>query len=185
MVIGIEPYNFIAKDYGKPVVIAGFEPLDLLQSVLMVLQQIRDQRAEVENQYARIVPDQGNPISLAACDDVYERRARFEWRGLGEIDRSGLKIRDKYARFDAEQKFGIGYGRRKSCCSRARRLCLCTSHDRAIKTGAMSTIWQRLHARTSAWGVDGFFRRVLCRLLSIWWCASRLRNARSQWHDRA
>ena len=111
MVIGIDPYNFIAKDYGKPVVIAGFEPLDLLQSVLMVLQQIRDQRAEVENQYARIVPDKGNPISLAACDDVYERRARFEWRGLGEIDESGLKIRDKYARFDAEQKFGIGYGR--------------------------------------------------------------------------
>ena len=111
MVIGLEPYDFIAKDYGKPVVIAGFEPLDLLQSVLMVLKQIRDKRAEVENQYSRIVPDQGNPISLAACEDVYERRERFEWRGLGEIDESGLKIRDKYARFDAERKFGIGYGR--------------------------------------------------------------------------
>jgi hydrogenase expression/formation protein HypD len=110
MVIGIRPYDFIARDYNKPIVVAGFEPLDLLQSVLMVLEQIRDGRAEVENQYSRVVPDEGNPASIAACDDVYEKRERFEWRGLGEIDASGLKIRDKYATFDAEQKFGIGYG---------------------------------------------------------------------------
>ena len=87
----------------------GFEPLDLLQSVLMVLTQIRDGRAEVENQYARIVPEHGNPISIAAINDVYERRPSFEWRGLGEIDASGLKIRDSYKAFDAEEKFGIGY----------------------------------------------------------------------------
>ena len=110
MVIGTEPYEFIAKDYGKPLVVAGFEPLDLLQSVLMVLEQIRDGRAEVENQYARVVPDEGNPVSIAACEDVYERRKTFEWRGLGEIDLSGLKIRDKYGAFDAERKFSIGYG---------------------------------------------------------------------------
>jgi len=110
MVIGVRPYDFIARDYGKPIVVAGFEPLDLLQSVLMVLEQIRDGRAEVENQYARVVPDEGNPASIAACDDVYEKRDRFEWRGLGEIDASGLKIREKYAAFDAERKFGIGYG---------------------------------------------------------------------------
>lgn len=109
MVIGIEPYRFIAKDYGKPIVVAGFEPLDLLQSVLMVLEQIRDGRAEVENQYSRIVPDAGNPASIAACEDVYEPRESFEWRGLGEIDSSGLKIRNKYKAFDAEEKFGIGY----------------------------------------------------------------------------
>ena len=110
MVIGIRPYEFIARDYGKPIVVAGFEPLDLLQSVLMVLEQIRDGRAEVENQYARVVPDEGNPVSIAACEDVYERRKSFEWRGLGEIDLSGLKIREKYAMFDAERKFAIGYG---------------------------------------------------------------------------
>jgi hydrogenase expression/formation protein HypD len=110
MVIGVRPYDFIARDYGKPIVVSGFEPLDLLQSVLMVLEQIRDGRAEVENQYARVVPDDGNPVSIAACEDVYERRASFEWRGLGEIDLSGLKIREKYAAFDAERKFGIGYG---------------------------------------------------------------------------
>ncbi len=110
MVIGTKPYDFIAEDYGKPIVVAGFEPLDLLQSVLMVLEQIRDGRAAVENQYARVVPEEGNPVSIAACEDVYERRKSFEWRGLGEIDLSGLKIREKYAAFDAERKFGIGYG---------------------------------------------------------------------------
>ena len=109
MVIGVHPYDFIARDYGKPIVVAGFEPLDLLQSVLMVLTQIRDGRAEVENQYARIVPEHGNPISIAAINDVYERRPSFEWRGLGEIDASGLKIRNHYKAFDAEEKFGIGY----------------------------------------------------------------------------
>lgn len=110
MVIGTHPYDFIAQEYGKPIVVAGFEPLDLLQSVLMVLEQIRDGRAEVENQYARVVPEDGNPISLAAIADVYEARPTFEWRGLGEIDNSGLRIRSKYAAFDAEEKFGIGYG---------------------------------------------------------------------------
>ncbi|NVJ94091.1 MAG: hydrogenase formation protein HypD [Marivivens sp.] len=109
MVIGVHPYDFIARDYNKPIVVAGFEPLDLLQSVLMVLTQIRDGRAEVENQYARIVPEHGNPISIAAMEDVYERRPSFEWRGLGEIDASGLKIRNRYKAFDAEEKFGIGY----------------------------------------------------------------------------
>lgn len=110
MVIGIEPYQFIARDYGKPLVVAGFEPLDLLQSVLMVLEQIRDGRAEIENQYSRVVPDHGNPVSIAAIDDVYETRPSFEWRGLGEIDVSGLRIREKYRAHDAEEKFGIGYG---------------------------------------------------------------------------
>ena len=117
MVIGIEPYQFIARDYGKPIVVAGFEPLDLLQSVLMVLEQIRDGRAEVENQYSRIVPDAGNPASIAAVADVYEERPTFEWRGLGEIDQSGLRIRDTYAAFDAEAKFGIGYGGKRRVVS--------------------------------------------------------------------
>lgn len=109
MVIGIHPYDFIARDYGKPIVVAGFEPLDLLQSVLMVLEQIRDGRAEVENQYSRVVPEHGNPVSLRAIEEVYEPRPSFEWRGLGEIDASGLRIRDAYRAWDAEEKFGIGY----------------------------------------------------------------------------
>ena len=109
MVIGIHPYDFIARDYHKPIAVAGFEPTDLLQSVLMVLRQIECGVALVENQYARVVPEHGNPVSMAAIADVYERRPSFEWRGLGEIDASGLRIRPRYAAFDAEVKFGIGY----------------------------------------------------------------------------
>ncbi|MCH8467226.1 MAG: hydrogenase formation protein HypD, partial [Roseinatronobacter sp.] len=109
MVIGTHPYDFIAQEFDKPIVVAGFEPIDLLQSVAMVLRQIAEGRAEVENQYARVVPEHGNPASLAAIADVYERRPSFEWRGLGEIEASGLRIRPAYAAFDAEQKFGVGY----------------------------------------------------------------------------
>lgn len=109
MVIGVHPYDFIAKDYGKPIVVAGFEPTDLLQSVLMVLRQIAAGEARVENQYGRVVPENGNPVSLAAIADVYEKRPSFEWRGLGEIEASGLRIRPAYAAFDAEEKFGVGY----------------------------------------------------------------------------
>lgn len=110
MVIGTHPYDFIAQDFGKPIVVAGFEPIDLLHSVAMVLRQVAEGRAEVENQYARVVPEHGNPASMAAIADVYERRPSFEWRGLGEIDASGLRIRPAYAGFDAEAKFGVGYG---------------------------------------------------------------------------
>ncbi|MER5173396.1 hydrogenase formation protein HypD [Thioclava kandeliae] len=115
MVIGIHPYDFIAQDYGKPIVVAGFEPTDLLQSVLMVLTQIEAGQARVENQYGRVVPEHGNSVSIAAINDVYEKRPSFEWRGLGEIDASGMRIRDAYRAYDAEEKFGIGYavGRRE------------------------------------------------------------------------
>jgi len=107
MVIGTVPYEFIAKFYGKPMVVAGFEPLDILQSIWMVLKQIKDGRSEIENQYARIVPDAGNAAALQAVSRVYELREFFEWRGLGSIDHSGVKLRDKYAGYDAEQKFAI------------------------------------------------------------------------------
>jgi hydrogenase expression/formation protein HypD len=111
MVIGTHPYDFIPQEFGKPIVVAGFEPLDLLQSVAMVLRQIAEGRAAVENQYARVVPEHGNPASLAAMADVYERRPSFEWRGLGEIDASGLRIRPAYAAYDAEEKFDVGYAK--------------------------------------------------------------------------
>ncbi len=114
MVIGTTPYDFIAEDYGRPVVVAGFEPLDLLQAVLMVVRQIAEGRSEVENQYARIVPRDGNPVALAAIEDVFEPRPAFDWRGLGEIDSSGVRIRDRYAAWDAETKYGVGYGAGKS-----------------------------------------------------------------------
>jgi hydrogenase expression/formation protein HypD len=114
MIIGAKPYDFIAKDYHKPLVIAGFEPLDLLQAVVMVLQQIKEGRCEIENQYGRVVPENGNQAALKAIDDVYEMRDKFDWRGLGEIDHSGVKIRKAYADFDAEEKFHVGYAAGKT-----------------------------------------------------------------------
>ncbi|MFD2173758.1 hydrogenase formation protein HypD [Rhodobacter lacus] len=132
MVIGIHPYDFIAEDYGKPIVVAGFEPTDLLQSVLMVLRQIARGVARVENQYARVVPEHGNTVSLAAMAEVYEKRPSFEWRGLGEIDASGLRIRDKYRAFDAEEKFGIGYAGVRAVVEEAEG-CACG----AVMTGRM------------------------------------------------
>ncbi len=107
MVIGTAPYAFIARYYRKPLVVAGFEPLDVLQSIWMVLRQIRDGRAEIENQYGRIVPEAGNVAALNAVARVYELREFFEWRGLGSIDHSGVRLRADYARFDAERKFAI------------------------------------------------------------------------------
>src|SRR5487761_2654942 len=107
MVIGTAPYEFIAAFYKRPMVVAGFEPLDVLQSIWMVLQQISQGRAEIENQYARIVPTAGNAAALAAVARVYELREYFEWRGLGSIDHSGVRLRETYAAFDAERKFAI------------------------------------------------------------------------------
>jgi hydrogenase expression/formation protein HypD len=107
MVIGTAPFQFISQHYRRPVVIAGFEPLDILQSLLMVLQQIKQGRAAVENQYARVAPDGGNTPALRAVAQVYELREFFEWRGLGSIDHSGVRIRDAYARFDAERLFAV------------------------------------------------------------------------------
>jgi hydrogenase expression/formation protein HypD len=110
MVIGLEPYRFIAEQYRRPIVVAGFEPVDLLQSVTMILTQLAAGRAEVENQYGRVVRAAGNAQAQAAIDKVFQPRDSFEWRGLGEIEQSGMRIRDAYAAFDAEQKFGVGYG---------------------------------------------------------------------------
>jgi len=107
MVIGTKPYDFIASDYHRPLVVAGFEPLDVLHSVWMVLRQLAEGRAEIENQYARIVPESGNAASLAAVTRVFELRDYFEWRGLGSIDHSGVRVRERYAAWDAERKFSV------------------------------------------------------------------------------
>jgi hydrogenase expression/formation protein HypD len=118
MVVGSAPFEFVARYYRRPLVIAGFEPLDVLQSIWMVLAQLRDGRCGVENQYARIVPEAGNAAALLAVSRVYELREFFEWRGLGSIDYSGVRIRDAYAAFDAERRFAVPNARiadPKSC----------------------------------------------------------------------
>jgi hydrogenase expression/formation protein HypD len=107
MVIGTEPYEFISHKYHKPIVVSGFEPLDILQSIWMLLQQLIENRCQVENQYNRLVEPAGNLVALQAINQVFTVRENFDWRGLGEIPKSGLKIRPEYAQFDAELKFTI------------------------------------------------------------------------------
>jgi len=107
MVVGEAPFHFVAEDYRKPIVITGFEPLDILQSLWMVIRQLAEGRCEVENQYRRIVPPEGNSAGLEAVAKVFELREFFEWRGLGSIDHSGVRMREEYARFDAERKFPV------------------------------------------------------------------------------
>jgi hydrogenase expression/formation protein HypD len=106
-VIGTRPYEFVPREYGKPVAVSGFEPLDILQSVYMIVKQVVEGRAEVENQYARCITRDGNRKALEILFDVFEPRDYFEWRGLGSIAHSGMKLRRKYAAFDAELKFSV------------------------------------------------------------------------------
>jgi len=106
-VIGTRPYDFIARDYGRPVVVSAFEPLDIMQSVVMILRQVREGRCEVENQYTRVVRRDGNPRALAAIAETMELRDAFEWRGLGWIPESALRIRSEFADWDAEARFAL------------------------------------------------------------------------------
>jgi hydrogenase expression/formation protein HypD len=106
-VIGCRPYEWISKDERKPVVCSGFEPLDILQSIVMLLRQIHEGRSVVENQYKRVVPWEGNRAALRAMNEVFQLRPYFEWRGLGFISQSALRLRDSYAEWDAEQRFHV------------------------------------------------------------------------------
>ncbi|MDR2155228.1 MAG: hydrogenase formation protein HypD, partial [Burkholderiaceae bacterium] len=109
IVIGSAPYEHFAEEYRKPVVIAGFEPLDVMQAILMLVRQVNDGRALVENEFTRAVTPEGNRKAQALVSEVLELRSRFEWRGLGEVPYSALRIREAYAGFDAERRFGLDY----------------------------------------------------------------------------
>jgi len=104
-VIGSGPFEFFAEEYQRPVVIAGFEPLDVMQAVLMLVRQLNDGRAEVENEYTRVVTREGNLKAQALVADCFELRRSFEWRGLGEVPYSALRIKQAFAEFDAERRF--------------------------------------------------------------------------------
>ncbi|MBA3408088.1 MAG: hydrogenase formation protein HypD [Solirubrobacterales bacterium] len=106
-VIGVRPYRWIARDHRKPVVVSGFEPLDILQGVYLILRQLAEGRSEVENQYTRVVRDDGNPAALAAIAETMELRTTFEWRGLGFISQSALKLRPAFAEWDAEVRYDV------------------------------------------------------------------------------
>lgn len=106
-VIGCRPYEWVAKNEGKPIVVAGFEPLDILQTIVMLLRQLRAGEAKVENQYTRVVPWDGNRAALKAMAEVFELRPYFEWRGMGFISQSALRIKESYAPWDAERRFAV------------------------------------------------------------------------------
>jgi hydrogenase expression/formation protein HypD len=106
-VVGCRPYEFLPKDYGTPIVVAGFEPLDLLQAIYMIMRQLNEGRAEVENQYGRVVPWEGNTRALEVLQEVFELRPYFEWRGLGFISQSALKVSDAYSDWDAELRYQV------------------------------------------------------------------------------
>jgi hydrogenase expression/formation protein HypD len=108
-VIGSQPYEFFAEEYQKPVVIAGFEPLDVMQAILMLVRQVNEGRAEVENEFSRAVTPEGNEKAKALVAEVFELRRSFEWRGLGEVPYSALRIKEAYRAFDAEIRFDLGY----------------------------------------------------------------------------
>jgi hydrogenase expression/formation protein HypD len=109
IVIGSEPYEHFAQEYRKPVVITGFEPLDVMQGILMLVRQINQGRAEVENEFSRAVTREGNLAAQDLVSQIFELRESFEWRGLGEVPYSALKIRPTYAQWDAEVKFDLKY----------------------------------------------------------------------------
>ena len=109
IVIGSAPYEHFAEEYRKPVVIAGFEPLDVMQAILMLVRQVNEGRAEVENEFTRAVTREGNVAAQQVVAQVFELRPSFEWRGLGEVPYSALRIRPAYAAFDAERRFGLAY----------------------------------------------------------------------------
>ena len=108
-VIGTEPYAFFAEEFEKPVVVAGFEPLDVMQAILMLIAQVNEGRHEVENQYVRAVRPEGNAKAKAEVAEIFELRKSFEWRGLGLVPYSGLRLKEAYAKYDAERRFGIEY----------------------------------------------------------------------------
>jgi len=108
-VIGTQPYEYFAEEYERPVVVAGFEPLDVMQAILMLVRQLNEGRAEVENEFTRAVTREGNAKAKALVAEVFELRRSFEWRGLGEVPYSALRIKEKYRAHDAEARYGIEY----------------------------------------------------------------------------
>ncbi|WP_426416036.1 hydrogenase formation protein HypD [Aestuariirhabdus sp. LZHN29] len=128
-VIGSQPYEYFAEEYQSPVVIAGFEPLDVLQAILMLVRQINEGRAEVENEFTRAVTRDGNLKAKTLVAETFEMRREFEWRGLGMVPYSGLKIKSRFKKYDAEQRFTL---KRRS--AKENKACECPAILRGVKT---------------------------------------------------
>jgi len=144
-IMGYEVYEPLAREYGLPIVVTGFEPLDILQGLYMCVEQLEEGRAEVENQYSRAVHREGNRTAQKLMGEVFEVVPR-KWRGVGEIPRSGLGLREEYIEFDAERRFGVAHGT--------------TEESSECLSGLVLQ-------GTPAWRDDGLIRRRLCGVLSV------------------
>ncbi|MGY8684105.1 hydrogenase formation protein HypD [Bradyrhizobium sp. UFLA05-153] len=128
IIIGTAPYEFFAEEFCKPVVISGFEPLDMMQAILMLVRQVNGHRHEVENQYRRAVTRDGNLRAKEEISNIFEPRDRFEWRGLGQVLYSGLKLNRAYAVYDAEVRFDM-----RELCVADNPACECGAILRGVK----------------------------------------------------
>ncbi len=135
-IIGLAPYATFAADFAKPVVVAGFEPLDVAQAILMLVRQVNEERSEVENQYIRCVRPEGNAIAQRQMAEVFERRERFEWRGLGELPWSALRLRETWAAYDAERRFDV-----RTVAAADNPACECGDILRGVKTPAQCRLF--------------------------------------------
>ncbi len=135
-VIGSQPYEYFAEEYQKPVVIAGFEPLDVLQAIRMLIRQLNEGRAEVENEFSRAVTRQGNLKAKQLVADTFELRRAFEWRGLGTVPYSALRIKAEFADLDAEKRFPLSY--RSAAENKA---CECGAILRGVKSPKDCTLF--------------------------------------------
>ena len=162
-VVGARPFEFIPADYGRPVVISGFEPLDILQSILMILRQLGDGRCEVENQYTRVVPQEGNLRALEVMAEVFELRPHFEWRGLGFISQSALRLSRRLPRVRRRAAVrGPRRPRRRPQGVPVRRGA--QGRDQAV---GVQGVRHRLHARARDRDVHGLARGRVRRLLQL------------------
>ncbi len=176
-VIGSEPYEFFAEEFQKPVVIAGFEPLDVMQSTLMLIRQINDGRYDVENQYTRVVTREGNLKAQSTVADVLELRPKFEWRGLGSVPYSALRIRETYAHYDAEQRFQLTEKK-----SREVKSCECPAILRGVKKPTDCKLFGTVCTPDSPMGSCMVSSEGAC---AAYWSYGRQRHPSSQTEGKA
>lgn len=138
-VIGSQPYRYFAEEFQSPVVIAGFEPLDVLQAIYMLIKQVNEGRAEVENEFTRAVSERGNEKAKALVAEVFELRKTFDWRGLGKVPYSALKIKAPWRFWDAEQRFPLSITK-----TNENKACECPAILRGLKSPKDCTLFGAL-----------------------------------------
>ena len=161
--MGCGEYEPIVRDFHVPIVITGFEPLDLLEGILWTIRQLESGRADVENPYARAVRPDGNPASRRLIDDVFEVCDR-KWRGIGLIEQSGYRLRAEYRDHDAERLFEVDHieTHESSVCISGQIL------KGLKKPHRLPGVRPRMHSANAAGCDDGFVRGGVCGLLRLW-----------------